>query len=222
MLPVADLPCHGGAVRRRRTGGISGRTDDYGENMLYASRGMQTEMMISGRLLPVVCGLQWCDAKRYFPGQSFITLHSRYVACSHHRNRLPHPYLSVTIRKKRGGSLQCVLCIDCAFLACYAAHRGENLHVFSPDPSFRALPVPLQGHWVYPVKLSRLRSRGDCLWQSFRSLAAYCSPSAHPRTRSAGCGVSRRFRCCGLIDDIARLVSPALRARRQPPRTRGV
>ena len=40
--------------------------------MLYASRGMQDEMMISGRLLPVVCGLQWCDAKRYFPGQSFI------------------------------------------------------------------------------------------------------------------------------------------------------
>ncbi len=52
--------------------------------MLYASWGMQTEMMISGRLLPVVCGLQWCDAKRYFPRQSFITLHSgqsamRYV-----------------------------------------------------------------------------------------------------------------------------------------------
>ena len=40
--------------------------------MLYASRGMQAEMMIRRRLLPVVCGLQWCDAKRYFPGQSFI------------------------------------------------------------------------------------------------------------------------------------------------------
>ena len=95
-----------------------------------------------------------------------------------------------------------VLCVDCICTVCCAAHRGENLHVFSPDPSFRAFPVPLQGHWVYPVKLLRLRSRGDCLWQSFRSLAAYCSPSAHPRTRSAGCGVSRRCRCCGLIDDI--------------------
>jgi len=27
----------------------------------------------------------------------------------------------------------------------------------------------------------RLRSRGECLWHSFRSLAAYCSSSAHPR-----------------------------------------
>ena len=31
------------------------------------------------------------------------------------------------------------------------------------------------------IKLLRLRSRGECLWHSFRSLAAYCSSSAHPR-----------------------------------------
>ncbi|MBE6359625.1 MAG: hypothetical protein E7057_10340, partial [Lentisphaerae bacterium] len=30
------------------------------------------------------------------------------------------------------------------------------------------------------IKLLRLRSRGECLWHSFRSLAAYCSSSAHP------------------------------------------
>ena len=41
--------------------------------------------------------------------------------------------------------------------------------------------MPLRYSGVYPVELSRLRSRGDCRRQSFRSLAAYCSPSAHPR-----------------------------------------
>ena len=125
--------------------------------MLYASRGMQAEMIKAGGYYPWSAGCS--DVMQ--------SVTSRGKALSH-----------CTV-----GSLQCVMCIDCAFLACYATHRGENLHVFSPDPSFRAFPVPLRRHWVYPVKLLRLRSRGDQPrgGRSFRSLAAYCSPSAHPR-----------------------------------------
>ena len=59
---------------------------------------------------------------------------------------------------------------------------GNRSTVSSPHT-----PQPLRTHFpsgfsaTVSTKLLRLRSRGDCFWQSFRSLAAYCSPSAHPR-----------------------------------------
>ena len=74
-----------------------------------------------------------------------------------------------------------VLCADHTFFGMQCHIQGRKPPVFLPCPLFPGFPVPHRSHWVYPVELSRLRSRGDCRRHSFRSLAAYCSPSAHPR-----------------------------------------
>ena len=78
-------------------------------------------------------------------------------------------------------SLQCVLCIDCAFWGMLCRTPGRKPPCFLPSPLFPGFSRASSGILGLSRKLSRLRSRGDCLWQSFRSLAAYCSPSAHPR-----------------------------------------
>ena len=64
------------------------------------------------------------------------------------------------------------------------------------------------------IKLLRLRSRGECLWHSFRSLAAFARPPLILATFVASALLawfcSQSSFACGL------------RARRQPPRTRAL
>ena len=65
-----------------------------------------------------------------------------------------------------------------------AKESGEGRDTAFPSPQ---TPLPQEpsrdccGALGSSIKLLRLRSRGECLWHSFRSLAAYCSSSAHPR-----------------------------------------
>ena len=79
-------------------------------------------------------------------------------------------------------------------LTTYCAHKlWRVLAAFSllegRDTAFPSPQTPLPqgpsrdccGALGSSIKLLRLRSRGECLWHSFRSLAAYCSSSAHPR-----------------------------------------
>ena len=75
-----------------------------------------------------------------------------------------------------------ILRLCCRRRFCLHEGIGNRSTVSSPHT-----PQPLRTHFpsgfsaTVSTELLRLRSRGDCLWQSFRSLAAYCSPSAHPR-----------------------------------------
>jgi len=82
-------------------------------------------------------------------------------------------------RKKAGATVH-FLC-QAFFLA---KESGEGRDTSFPSPQ---TPLPQEpsrdccGSLGSSIKLLRLRSRGECLWHSFRSLAAYCSSSAHPR-----------------------------------------
>ena len=82
--------------------------------------------------------------------------------------------------RQRSGATVRFLC-KAFFLA---KESGEGRDTSFPSPQ---TPLPQEpsrdccGALGSSIKLLRLRSRGECLWHSFRSLAAYCSSSAHPR-----------------------------------------
>ena len=82
--------------------------------------------------------------------------------------------------RQRSGATVRFLC-KAFFLA---KESGEGRDTAFPSPQ---TPLPQEpsrdccGALGSSIKLLRLRSRGECLWHSFRSLAAYCSSSAHPR-----------------------------------------
>ena len=82
--------------------------------------------------------------------------------------------------RQRSGATVRFLC-KAFFLA---KESGEGRDTAFPSPQ---TPLPQEpsrdccGSLGSSIKLLRLRSRGECLWHSFRSLAAYCSSSAHPR-----------------------------------------
>ena len=84
-----------------------------------------------------------------------------------------------------------------SFLSCERKRVHHTLQQHLPafsllegwDTSFPSPQTPLPqgpsrdccGALGSSIKLLRLRSRGECRRHSFRSLAAYCSSSAHPR-----------------------------------------
>ena len=82
--------------------------------------------------------------------------------------------------RQRSGATVHFLC-QAFFLA---KESGEGRDTSFPSPQ-TPLPQEPSRDSSKPlgssIKLLRLRSRGECLWHSFRSLAAYCSSSAHPR-----------------------------------------
>ena len=86
---------------------------------------------------------------------------------------------SIKPRQRSGATIR-FLC-QAFFLA---KESGEGRDTAFPSPQ---TPLPQEpsrdccGSLGSSIKLLRLRSRGECLWHSFRSLAAYCSSSAHPR-----------------------------------------
>ena len=121
----AALPCHGGAVRRRRTGGMCVRTDVYGANRPSDPRGMQA-MVVGCRVLCLWhagCGggLRGVTSRgNAFPlhGQN----HGWHLPCGLRAAFRKHPYTSV---KKR--ALQSArVCFDGAL--CYIA-----CPIFSPQ-----------------------------------------------------------------------------------------
>ena len=89
-------------------------------------------------------------------------------------------FKSVDQARQRSGATIRFLC-QAFFLA---KESGEGRDTAFPSPQ---TPLPQGasrdccGALGSSIKLLRLRSRGECLWHSFRSLAAYCSSSAHPR-----------------------------------------
>ena len=131
-------------------------------------------------VMPVACkmcfyGRLW-EILRYCAFSKPLKISQKFpkiliIPSSTRADGMPH---SVNIRKKSG------LCSLRRF--CLHEGIGNRSTVSSPHT-----PQPLRTHFpsgfsaTVSTKLLRLRSRGDCLWQSFRSLAAYCSPSAHPR-----------------------------------------
>ena len=82
--------------------------------------------------------------------------------------------------RQRSGATVRFLC-QAFFLA---KESGEGRDTAFPSPQTPLPQGPSRdccGSLGSSIKLLRLRSRGECLWHSFRSLAAYCSSSAHPR-----------------------------------------
>ena len=82
--------------------------------------------------------------------------------------------------RQRSGATVRFLCL--AFFLVKESGEGWDTAFPSPQtPHPQGASRDCCGSLGSSIKLLRLRSRGECLWHSFRSLAAYCSSSAHPR-----------------------------------------
>ena len=107
-----------------------------------------------------------------------------------------------------------ILNVDCICTVCCAAHRGENLRLFSPDPSFRAFPLLLKAIGICPQNYSA------CVHGATSRLAA--GLSVHSRLIARPPLILATIVARLLLLTGKSIFACGLRARRQPPRTRAL
>ena len=105
-----------------------------------------------------------------------------------------------------------ILSVDCICTVCCAAHRGENLRLFSPDPSFRAFPLLLKAIGIRPLDYSA------CV----HGATTEGSLSVHSRLIARPPLILATFVARLLLLTGKSIFACGLRARRQPPRPRAV